>query len=285
MGRIEVWKVRMPFDRRTLILAAAAVCGLAVAGCTETGTEGAQSPSEPGTFAWFELGSDSPEVSRAFYEGVFGWRIKPQRGDEYWTISVDRTPIGGMFAVSGEQAMSETRAQWIPVFAVDDGMDAYRKALSLGARQVAPPAQTSDGLYASIFDPTGAVLDLYQGSSGVPISGSGGAGTWIWADHLSDNPDRAGRFYAALFGTEVGRTADGERVLRLDGRDLAGLVNVPRAHAEPNWLPYVAVADLDATLRAAASRGGRVLTRRADAAILLDPTGAAIGVIAEGADG
>ena len=56
-----------------------------------------------------------------------------------------------------------------------------------------------------------------------------------------------------------------------DGRlDLEGV--------EPNWLPYVRVASVEGVVQRARAGGGQIVLERRDLAVLIDPTGAAIGV-------
>ncbi len=272
----------MLFTRRRLTLAFAAVCTLVAVGCAETTRTGATSSVEAGTFAWFDLATDNPSAAKDFYGDLFGWRFSQRRGGDYWTIRSGDIVLGGLFPTEQSAGNTEIRSQWVPVFGVSDAIASSQKAFALGARQVAPPAQASNEIYSSIYDPTGAALDLYQGPSGILISESGLVGTWIWTDHFSSNPAKAARFYSSLFGYESGRGDTGERVLRLNGNELGGLVFVPASEADPNWLPYVAVSDIEATLGKARSLGAGLIARDETAAILLDPTGAAIGVIAEG---
>ncbi|MGI9590531.1 MAG: hypothetical protein ACR2P8_04115, partial [Myxococcota bacterium] len=56
------------------------------------------------------------------------------------------------------------------------------------------------------------------------------------------------------------------------------LVVVDLEGIDSNWLPYVRVADVAGTVRQARSQGAAVLLERPDVAVLVDPTGAAVGV-------
>lgn len=269
----------MDFTRLKAFLAAASI--LLLAACTVGPSSDANAPAIPGSFVWFDLGTDDVAASRAFYGGLFGWRFG-SGNTGYFTISAGGTPIGGIFPIETADAKEETASQWIPVIGVDDVAQSHREALASGAQEVSEPVQTSDGVFSSFLDPTGALVDLYQGSSGRPISDAGGAGSWIWADHVSPGPTRAGQFYQALFGWEPAKTPTGERVFRLKGVEIAGRVFVPRSETDPNWLPYVAVADIGQTLLDSTKLGGRILAYQGKGAVLVDPTGAAFGVIEVG---
>ena len=72
----------------------------------------------------------------------------------------------------------------------------------------------------------------------------------------------------------------GERiVLGTDGQARATIVALPWDDVEPNWIPYIPVADAAATMRRVVDAGGGVLMQSGDAAgatavaIVMDPTG------------
>jgi predicted enzyme related to lactoylglutathione lyase len=69
------------------------------------------------------------------------------------------------------------------------------------------------------------------------------------------------------------------------GKDRAGMMKMPaKAMAPPNWLPYVAVENVDATAARTPELGGRVYVPPTDIpgigrfAVTADPTGAALAV-------
>ena len=96
-------------------------------------------------------------------------------------------------------------------------------------------------------------------------------GSPCWLEIATPEPEATARFYGRLFGWEFdGATAT------LFGEPVAGV----RRAAEPalGWTPYLATPDIDRTARQAARYGGRLKDRKGDKAILLDPTGTAIGL-------
>ncbi|MGC9668249.1 VOC family protein [Planosporangium sp. 12N6] len=91
-------------------------------------------------------------------------------------------------------------------------------------------------------------------------------------------------FYAGLFGwTWADASVDGYLNFFLDDRAVAGLRSGDPA-APATWTPYVATADVDATIALAREHGGTVvggpaaLGDAARVAVVADPTGAAIGL-------
>ena len=66
-------------------------------------------------------------------------------------------------------------------------------------------------------------------------------------------------------------------MLTIEGIPRAGVVEAP-AEVDPQWLPYVRVQDPALIAERATALGGRVVLQDDDAVILVDPTGAPIGV-------
>ena len=67
-------------------------------------------------------------------------------------------------------------------------------------------------------------------------------------------------------------------VLEQAGLPRAAVVEAPMKRIDPLWVPYVRVEDAGRTAALARRLGGRVLLQNDDAAIILDPRGAAFGV-------
>ncbi len=115
-------------------------------------------------------------------------------------------------------------------------------------------------------------------------------GRFIWHELATTDPEAAVGFYASVVGWGV-HTWNRDRSYRmwmLEGEPKGGLTRLsPDEHtagARPHWLPYVAVDDVDATLRFAAELGGRVVVEPRDVptagrlAVLADRQGGRFGV-------
>jgi uncharacterized protein len=112
-------------------------------------------------------------------------------------------------------------------------------------------------------------------------------GRFVWHDLLTKDVNAAKRFYGELFGWRFEDIRRGDRpyvLARLGGTPVAGIVDVTaNANAGPQWLSYMAVADVDKTLAQAQTDGAKVLVEprnlpNARAAVIADPQGAPLGL-------
>ena len=113
------------------------------------------------------------------------------------------------------------------------------------------------------------------------------AGRFVWRDLLTRDVSAAKRFYEELFGWRFEDTTRGDRpyvLARAGGTLVAGFVVVSsNADAAPQWLSYMAVADVDKTVAQVRADGGKVLVEPltvpiARVAAVADPQGAPLGL-------
>lgn len=197
------------------------------------------------------------------------------------TIRSNGQDIGGLFSFEGAKPAEVSSSQWVPILVVPDALQSAQNSLKLGAKLVTNPLKTSDGTFATITDPSGAYVTLYDGALGVDPELANQAGNWHWADLLTSDTNSAKRFYKSLVGFDVARKGN-ETEFTINGEQAAGLVRVDKSEIDPNWLPYVAVSNLEASLALVSENGGALLARNDEAAIIIDPTGAGIGMIQVG---
>ena len=102
-----------------------------------------------------------------------------------------------------------------------------------------------------------------------------------------DLPDLATRFYQELFGWDHRTQSMGPMTYTeflLGEQSIAGAQPPPMEGIPPVWTVYFTVADTDATLDDAKSRGAHVIVEATDIppgrfAVLTDPQGAAFNII------
>lgn len=242
----------------------------------------------PGKFIWFEHVSNDLARARAFYEPLFGWHVEAvAMGDQkYHMIHNGSGGIGGLMpAQAGE------RPCWRCYISVLDVDKSYQAALAAGATSVAPPADFGPvGRGASIVDPTGAAVSLWHSSDAdrpdldqVPV------GDWYWTELWTPDAQKALAFYEKTLGYTHEEMSMGEQgvylILNAGGKPRGGIFQSLDKDTPPMWMPYVHVADCDASAAKAAELGAKVFMPATDVpgvgrfAAMFDPQGAAIAFI------
>ena len=116
----------------------------------------------PNAFGWAELQARGAETVVPFYQRVFGWQPKTSgSGRDAYTE----------FLVDGESTLGATEmstafppgvpSHWLVYFTVDDVDAAHKKAIDVGARELAPPDDFSGGRMSIVADPEGAAFGLF----------------------------------------------------------------------------------------------------------------------------
>jgi len=119
-------------------------------------------------------------------------------------------------------------------------------------------------------------------------------GEFVWHDLVTDDQSACRAFYGALFGWtfEAGDGIDpGYTIIKHDGVPIGGIVSrtkKPDSRFIAQWLAYVVVPDLDASVGVFTQQGGQVLRGprnvRKDlrVAVVADPQGAPLGLASGG---
>jgi len=242
----------------------------------------------PGKFVWFEHMSNDIAKARKFYEPLFAWHTEsmPLGEQRYSMILNGNDGIGGF-----TQAPAGVANHWLSYLSVPDVDAAHAMALAIGAKQLmAPVDYVPVGRGSAIKDPTGAPLSLWKSKDGdrtdPPITPPG---SWCWNELYTPDEQKALRFYEQLVGYTHDTMDMGPEgtyyLLKKDGVSRGGLMRSVEPKAPPMWLPYVAVADCDASAEKAKSLGGQVVRSPTDIpgvgrfAVLVDTLGAAVAII------
>lgn len=247
-----------------------------------------------GQIVWHDLVTDDLEAAQDFYGSLFGWTFASVQGDlsVYSVIERDGRPIGGIVPIDDEDA-AVSSARWLSLMSVAD-VDAATAEIEAAGGQIEIEARTNPtrGRMALVRDPQGAQLVLIRAEGGDPpyrTEPGIGNGDWLWTELWASDAAEAASFYESLVGYSAERpSVDGAsadyRVLHLDGRPHAGVNQLPWDDVQPNWVPYIRVADPAAIAARAEELGGLVLIapdpaiRGGSAALLMDPTGAAFAI-------
>jgi hypothetical protein len=124
--------------------------------------------------------------------------------------------------------------------------------------------------------------------------GQRSTGRASWHDLVTRDLETSRKFAAAVFGWSFEETQSGEKpdyvVASVDGRPVAGLAQMKETGTNSSqWLTFVTVPDLDATIAAAMAARASVAIKptkvkdRGRAAVMLDPQGAPFGLLEQAA--
>jgi len=145
-------------------------------------------------------------------------------------------------------------------------------------------------LFAAVSIAAAAVLTAAFAAN-VGVSGAAADtvnhGRFVWHDLMTRNVPEAKRFYSELFGWQFEDTKRNDRpyaLARLAGSPVAGIVDVTSMSAAgPQWLSFMAVADVDKAVASTQAEGALVLVPPRDlqamarVAVIADPQGAPLG--------
>ena len=252
----------------------------------------------PGVPCWIDTAQPDTEAAVAFYGGLFGWELEdmapPDASGSYWIARLEGHDVA---AIASRQ---DGPPVWNTYICVESADDAAAKVAAAGGTVAAGPFDVHEaGRMAECADPAGAQFCVWEPRNRKGAHVVNEPGTWNWSNLATHDPERARKFYAAVFGWE----ADGE-MLRLPGygeflmqrdpelrrrqaeagapagfEDAIGFVNPAADDQKARWSVTFAVDDADAVGDRAAELGGEVVVPPFDApwvrsAVLEDPQGA-----------
>lgn len=243
-----------------------------------------------GAFCWFELATTDQAAAKNFYTSLFGWAVNdsPIGPDDFYSMfKLSGRDTGAAYTMRKEQRAQGVPPHWMVYIAAENADQAVSKAAQLGGTVLSPAFDVMDvGRMAVLQDPTGAIFSVWQ-AKGQANSIAGVDNTFCWADLSTPDPEKAGKFYAGLFGWEMMKDPkDPSGYIHIkNGEDFIGGIP-PATHRNPNapphWLVYVQVADVETSTAKAGQLGGKVLMppRKMENvgtwSIIADPQGAVL---------
>lgn len=246
-----------------------------------------------GRFVWFEHMSTHETKAQAFYGELFHWKTKPMPMPQgtYTMITVGDRDIGGYLR---PPTGTPEQARWVSHLQVASASETASKIKSLGGKVMREPFKVGDvGTMVVVEDPFGAAFALWQPVKAEPgyEDYRGVEGAWIWNELYTPDIDKAVQFYAAIAGfapdeMKKERGAPGPDryvVLKSGGKGRAGVTSMEGVPAQ--WMPYVQVANADATIERAKKLGGSIkhppetIPNTGRIAVFADPQGAFLGIL------
>ncbi len=260
-----------------------------------------------GVTSWIDVEVDDVEKAKAFYGGLFGWTFQqatpPGLPFTYLIAQLDGQDVAGL---GGPASPTGTPANgaWNTYVAVDDIEAALRTVEGAGGRVVDPVQQAGEGGWnATIADPAGVEVRLWQAKNRLGAQLTNAPGSWNFSDLSAPDPAASRPFYEQVFGWEfedlgfttmirqpgyadhLAATTDPEIYERQAGvdtppgfADAIGWLNASTPEVPSGWHVAFTVADRDHTATRAEELGGRVLgeddTDWTKTALIADPEGA-----------
>ena len=239
-------------------------------------------------FVWFEYVSKDIAKAQGFFGELFNWGVKrvPRPGGEYAMISVGERTIGG-YQVTPDGAPPE--AHWLTHLEVADARATSKQIETLGGKTLKPAFAVGDfGTMAIVADPHGGYFALWQPAKAEPQAAPVD-GTFCWNELASKDPAKSVEFYSKIGGFTSNGMEMGEmgtyHVLEAGGQPRAGVMKQMMPQQPHAWLPYVQVANTDATADKATRLGATIVVPPTDIknvgrfSVLVDPQGSALGIL------
>jgi len=243
-----------------------------------------------GTPCYAELITSDLAAAKAFYADLLGWTYDspPEMETVYASARVQGDRVAGLMLPPDGSAVPQ--AHWRVYLDVDDVDAATAKAESAGGTVTTAPFDVMTlGRAATIVDPTGAEISLWQPRDIIGTERANEPGTPCWNELLTTDLDAAAAFYTAVLGVEWEQQDMGGEpywLLKSEGRPVAGAM-VPAQQMPAQWSVYLNVDDVDATVARAEELGGKQLMPAFDVpgvgrlGILVDPQGAMFALMAD----
>jgi predicted enzyme related to lactoylglutathione lyase len=152
---------------------------------------------------------------------------------------------------------------WLGYVGVEDVDVAAERIRRLGGTVLVAPTDIASISRFSIFaDPQGARLALLRWQRPGPalhaaLDGPGGVG---WHEQLAADREQALSFYETLFGWQrTDSYTNTYQLFSVDGQQIGGVFTKPPEIADPFWLYYFNVSDLNAAAQRVKACGGEIL--------------------------
>ena len=245
----------------------------------------------PGRWVWADLVSDDPEQAKAFYGQVFGWQFSNAGSSDspYFLVLQKKQPIAGISRFK-KQAGSQRAARWIGLLSVESVAQASQSISKAGGKVHIPKKHLPGrGDFALASDPEGALFGLIRSDSGDPEDQLPGINNFFWRELWANDASAMAKFYRSFAHYEIAHKNtlnDVDEVYLSVGEKLrAGIIQVQHANISSAWLPYIRVANLKQALEKVRQAKGEILiapsenVRKGMVAIIMDPQGAALGLV------
>jgi uncharacterized protein len=219
-----------------------------------------------GTFCWHELHSTDVKKSNEFYTELSGWTtVEMEMGDgnAYKIFKNGKNGIGGMMPHSAE--ISAKGSNWLAYVHVTDTDAAAVRAKNAGGKIIFPPSDIPNvGRFAILEDLEGVRLAAITLSDTNKMEDEK-FGYFCWNEFMSNDMEKAQRFYSEVFGWTVKDGAvdeAGPYSLWMAGESQVGgfmKVSADCGDHPACWTSYILVEDIEKESKRVGELGGKVV--------------------------
>ena len=257
-------------------------------------------PNPHGTPIWYELMSDDPDATKAFYDPVVGWTIEPEPSGEldYRMITTSGGDnVGGVMRLTAEMKQGGARPGWFFYIGVDD-VDSTVANVTIEGGSVIVPAWTIEGVgrMALVADPQGIPFYVMRGASDESSTAFDrtGMGKCNWNELTTPDQAAAHAFYGAVFGwtypDKMAMPGDMGDYFFVDcaGNGIGATMTRLKDGPRPGWRFYFRAPDIEAAAQTVSEKGGAVHHGPSEVPggdqiiIASDPAGVPFGVVGPG---
>jgi predicted enzyme related to lactoylglutathione lyase len=245
----------------------------------------------PSRFIRHDLMCTDVAAGVRFYCGLFGWKTVEVKfmGSTIQRLLAGERVLGAI--IPFDKSLGHP-SHWVPYVYVESVDDCCKRVRALGGQVCMGATDFPPGTFAMVNDPEKALFSPFTPKGGPPSEPppAPGPGEFCWDELLTNDVAAAREFYQKLFGWESSEwdvgSAGTYMLFMIDETPVAGMLKLPEgAPQPPNWLPYVAVDDADATVAKARALGGQIALPPMDIpdvgriAALIDPTSGHIAIL------
>lgn len=221
-----------------------------------------------GHFSWADNSSKDAKAASKFYDEVMGWgkdEIPMGGGEIYTMFKQDGQHVAGLGQLTPEMMEQGMPSVWNSYITVDDVDAMSEKAKGLGATVVAGPFDVFEsGRMATLQDPTGAFVSLWQPKGHIGAGLVNTVGAMCWNELMTSDVEKAKSFYSDFLGwtydkMDMGNGSD-YWVIQNAGRPNGGIFPLigEMEGMPPMWAIYFTVADIEATAAKIEPAGGKI---------------------------
>jgi uncharacterized protein len=250
-----------------------------------------------GRFVWYELLSTDPKASIDFYTHVTGWTTQKFEHGDYTMFVGSQGPLGGVTALPEQAKKMGAPTFWQANVEVEDVDKTVALVKELGGQCYVAEDVPTVGRLAVIADPQGAVIAVFTPTGDMASHDIAKSGEFSWHELYTTDHEAAFGFYQRIAGWERLGGFDmgpmGQYLLwGRGGKQLGGMMTKPPGmktpdgrEVPPSWMYYITMADFDAALERAKSRGAKVLNGPMEVpggqriVQLMDPQGGAFALV------